>query len=216
MSASPPPRSLQAVRLGLFVIVVATLVCLPFVIWGEDPAQALLASQEGRKGGLVVLGVLLLAADAVAPVPATLVIMLLGSQAGFVGGLIGGTLGLTAGVVMAAWVGRHAVGRVAPRVLSESELARVRNALATRLGLTLACLRSIPVLAETSVILAAAAGIPLRRIVWATVLPNLAVSLIYSAAADDSFATAVIAFLATVAASGLLWLIARRSPGEVE
>jgi 3-dehydroquinate synthase len=118
---------------------------------------------------------------------------------------------LTAGVLLSAWVGRYALGRIAPWVLSESEIARLRESLSRRLALTLACLRSIPVLAETSVILAAASGIPLRRIVGATILPNLAVSLIYSAAADDSFATAVVAFLATVAASGLLWLIARRS-----
>jgi hypothetical protein len=51
--------------------------------------------------------------------------------------------------------------------------------------------------------------LPLRRIVALTVLPNFAVSLIYALAASDSFVTASLAFLGTVAASGALWLWVR-------
>lgn len=124
---------------------------------------------------------------------------------------------MTAGVVFAGWFGRFAVGRIAPRILPDAELGRLRITLQTRLGWTLACLRSVPVLAETSVIVAAAAGVPLRRIVTLTLLPNLAVSLIYAVAASDSFLTASLAFLGTVAASGALWLwvrLARRRVSE--
>ncbi|MBP7140791.1 MAG: hypothetical protein KBA71_02700 [Opitutaceae bacterium] len=203
--------SFRLVKVVLFVLLVMALVCAPFVIWGEDFVMPLLDAQEHRVEWLVVIAIVLLAADSVAPVPATLVIMFLAAKAGTLAGVIGGTVGLTAGVLAAAWFGRVAVGRIAPRFFPDEELARLREALQTRLALTLACLRSVPVLAETSVIVAAAMGIPLRRIVLLTMLPNLAVALIYSVSADDSFRTAVIAFLGTMIASGILWLWLRKN-----
>lgn len=202
--------SFRLVKITLFVLLVMALVIAPFVIWGEDFVIPLLNAQEHRIEWLVVIAIVLLAADSVAPVPATLVIMFLAAKAGTLAGVVGGTIGLTAGVLAAAWFGRVAVGRIAPRFFPNEELARLREALHTRLALTLACLRSVPVLAETSVIVAAAMGIPLKRIVLLTLLPNLAVALIYSVSADDSFQTAVIAFLGTMVASGVLWLWLRK------
>ena len=102
-------------------------------------------------------------------------------------------------------MGRVAVGRIAPRFFPDAELARLRSSLQQRLVLTLACFRSVPVLAETSVMLAASLGVPVRRIVGATLLPNLAISAIYSLAVDASFATACLAFFATVVPSYALW-----------
>ncbi|MBM3873041.1 MAG: VTT domain-containing protein [Verrucomicrobia bacterium] len=214
----PPARSpVGMVRLVLLILFVVALVSIPFMVFGEALAEPFLASPAQRGIGLTLAAAVLLAADSVAPVPATLVIMSLAAKEGFLAGLIGGWLGMTAGVVFAGWFGRFAVGRIAPRILPDAELGRLRITLQTRLGWTLACLRSVPVLAETSVIVAAAAGVPLRRIVTLTLLPNLAVSLIYAVAASDSFLTASLAFLGTVAASGALWLwvrLARRRVSE--
>jgi 3-dehydroquinate synthase len=156
-------------------------------------------------GALTVIAVALLAVDSVAPVPATLVIMYLAAKAGWLAGVIGGTIGMSAGVLAAAWLGRVAVGRIAPRFFPDAEIARLRGSLQRRLGLTLACLRSVPVLAEASVIIAAAMGIPVRRIVLVTLVPNFLVALVYSLAADDSFSTAVITFLATMVVSYAVW-----------
>lgn len=199
------------VRLTLLILFVIALVSVPFVVFGEALAEPFLASREQRGVVLTLAAVVLLAADSVAPVPATLVIMSLAAREGFVAGLVGGTVGMTLGVVFAGWFGRFAVGRIAPRFLPEAELVRLRLALQTRLGWTLACLRSVPVLAETSVIVAAAAGVPLRRIVTLTLLPNLVVAAIYALGASESFVTASLAFLGTVAASGVLWLWVRLS-----
>ena len=193
-------------KTALFVLFVVTLVCLPFVIFGEEFAVPVLEARQQQSGVLVAIAIVLLACDSVAPVPATLVIMFLAAKAGRIAGIAGGTAGMTAGVFAAAWIGRAAVGRIAPKFFPDAELARLREGLQRRLALTLACFRSLPVLAETSVIIAAAAGIPVRRIVGVTLLPNLAISTIYSLAADDSFLTACLAFLATVAASYLLWI----------
>ncbi len=187
------------------------LVCAPFIIWGEEFVVPLLQSREQQTTGLILLAIVLLVADSVAPVPATLVIMFLAAKAGWMAGIIGGTVGLAAGVLVAGWLGRFAVGRLAPRFIPDAELIRLRDSLQRRLALTLACLRSVPVLAETSVIVAAATGVPVRKIFVATLLPNFVISVIYSVAADDSFTTAAVTFLAIMVLSYLLWRIAGRT-----
>jgi len=195
----------------LFVLFVMTLVCLPFALFGEEFVLPLLESRAQQVGALTVVAILLLACDSVAPVPATLVIMYLAAKAGWVAGIVGGTIGMCAGVLAAAWLGRTAVGRLAPKFFPDAELARLRESMQSRLTLTLACLRSVPVLAETSIIVAAATGVPVRRIFVVTVLPNFIVATIYSVAADDSVITAVVTFLATMVVSYAVW---RLAPGK--
>lgn len=207
----PSPTALKAV---LFVMFIMALVSAPFVLFGEDLVLPLLKSRENQAGGLIVIAVMLLAADSVAPVPSTLVVMFLAAKSGPVAGIIGGTVGLSIGVLAAGWIGRVAVGRVAPKFFPEAELARLRESLQQRLALTLACWRSVPVMAETTVIIAAAAGVPVRRIFWATLLPNFVVSLIYSMAADDSAKTAILTFLATLGLSVALWWAFGRRAGR--
>ncbi len=205
--------SVRTVKIVLFVIFVMTLVCLPFAIFGEEFVLPLLESREKQTGALTLLAIALLACDSVAPIPATLVIMYLAAKAGWVAGIVGGTLGMCLGVLAAAWLGRTAVGRIAPKFFPDAELARLRESLQRRLWLTLACMRSVPVLAETSVIAAAAMGVPVGRIFKATILPNIVVATIYSVAADDSALTAGITFLLTMVLSYVVWRIgAARMP----
>lgn len=192
-------------RLTLFVVMVMALVSLPFVLLGEDYVLPLLESREQQAGWLTGIAIALLAADAVAPVPSVLVILFLALKAGPVAAAIGGAAGLSLGVVFAWWFGREAVGRIAPRFLPDGEVGRLRTGLERRLWLTLACWRSVPVMAETSVMIAGATGLPLRRVFAATLLPNCAIATIYAYAADDSLTTAAVAFFATVAVSLLGW-----------
>ena len=207
-----PAHNATRVKIACLFIAVIALVSLPFVIFGQEFAIPWLKSYEQQTGALFLIAIALLAADSVAPVPSTLVIMFLAAKAGIVVGILGSTLGLTLGVFTAAWFGRMAVGRIAPKFIPDAELARLRDNLQNRLTLTLACWRAVPVMAETSVILAAAAGVPMRRIFAATLLPNFLVAVVYSVAADDSFATAGVTFVATLVASAALWwFMARRA-----
>lgn len=201
-------------KIVLFILFVMTLVCLPFAVWGEEFVLPLLESKQEQTVALVLIAIALLACDSVAPIPATLVIMFLAAKTGRVAGIVGGTVGLSVGVLAAAWIGRTAVGRLAPKFMSDAELARLRGSLQSRLAITLACLRSVPVLAETSVIVAAATGIPVSRIFVATLLPNFIVATIYSVAADESATTAVVTFLATMVASWVLWQLMGRGKGD--
>lgn len=195
------------VKVTLFVLFVMALVITPFFLFDETLVQKWLESHAQQTGLLIVLAIIFLAADSVAPVPATFVIWFLAAKAGVFAGVLAGTIGLCLSVLAAAWVGRFAVGRIAPKFIPDAELARLREALQRRLVLTLACLRSVPVLAETSVIVAAAMGIPVKKIFWATVVPNFVVALIYSLVGGETFAVACIVFLATIVVSYLAWRI---------
>lgn len=210
----------STLKIVLFVGFVMAIVIVPFLIFGEQLEASVLPWLEARQEQTVLLtvaAVLLLAADSVAPVPATVVIMFLAWKAGWVAGIVGGTIGMCLGVLAAGWLGRAAVGRIAPKFIPDTELGRLKESLQRRLVLTLACLRSVPVMAETSVIVAAATGVPVRRIFWATVLPNFLVALIYSVAAatsrsaKDSGTTAAVAFVATMVASYVAWRVMGRS-----
>lgn len=193
------------VKLVLYLGLVLALVSLPFVVFGESFVFPLLNSHEAQRGWLVLIAIVLLAADSVAPVPSVLVIVFLAAKAGWFAGFIGGTLGLSAGVACAGWFGQVAIGRIAPRFFPDAELEKLRESLLRKLVLTLACLRSVPVLAETSVMVATSLGIPVRRVFLVTLLPNAAIAAIYSVASDDSFAAACTAFFATVLPSVVIW-----------
>lgn len=198
-----------SLRFTLLILTIIAIVSAPFVIWGDTYVMPLLQSKVDQTSLLIGIAIVLLAADSVAPVPATLVIMFLAAHSGRLAGILGGTIGMSLGVLTAAWFGRTAVGRLAPKFFPDTELVRLRAGLQRNLALTLACWRSVPVLAETSVILAAATGIPIRRIFVVTLLPNFIISVIYSVAADDSLGTAALAFFLILALSLGLWMLFR-------
>jgi 3-dehydroquinate synthase len=185
-------------RFVVLVAVVSVLVALPFLIWGE-PDVAAVASRSGRStAALVMLAIAALSIDAIAPVPATLVLAVLAHEAGVWAGIIGGTVGLTLGVVGAWMVGALAVRRIAPRVFTAAEYDRLARSTHRHSTWTLICLRSVPIAAETSVMMAAAAGMPLRKTLGITLLPNLVMATAYSVAADTSWTAAIVTLVVTI------------------
>ncbi len=197
-------------RIGGLVFAVSVLVSVPFMIWGEEVFVPAFEGVRHSTAWMVGLAVALLSLDAVLPVPSSWVVIFLAQQSGWLAGIAGGSVGLAVGVIVAAWLGRAAVGRALPKFISAAEIERMRGMIERHTILTLACMRSVPVLAETSVVIAAAAGVPVRKIFWMTLGPNVAIAAIYSVAANDSFATACIVFLATVGVSYAAYRIVRR------
>ena len=87
---------------------------------------------------------------------------------------------------------------------------RLRRGLRGKLACPLAWCPAIPVLAETSVLVAAAMGIPPGRIFRVTLLPNAIVAAVYALAADESLATAGLTLALTTLASWLYWRWSQR------
>ncbi len=197
-------------RIAGLVFAVSVLVSVPFMIWGEEVFVPAFEGVRHNTPWMVGLAVALLSFDAVLPVPSSWVIIFLAQESGKIAGFAGGAAGLAVGVLVAAWLGRAAVGRAAPKFIPEAEIERMRAMIERHTILTLACMRSVPVLAETSVVIAAAAGVPVRRIFGMTLGPNLAIAGIYAIAGDESLTTACIVFLATVAISYVVYRLAGR------
>lgn len=125
------------------------MVLIPFLAFGElvppDPAG-------WSTGAIATLAVVLLASDALLPVPSSVVLVLLGAQLGVLAGTLVGAAGLVLGT---------AVGLVTGRVLGAAcRVSRPQPGapLVVRTGwspaVAVALLRGVPVLSETAAILA--------------------------------------------------------------
>jgi len=149
----------RKLRFIVFALFVVALLSLPFVLLGEEYAVPLLHSQQGRAWALGAIAIALLTTDSLAPVPSSLVIVFAAMKAGWIVGTIAGTVGLVGQVIGAAWFGRVAIGRLALRFLGAADVEALRGAMQERLALTLGCLRCVPLIAESSVVIAASFGV---------------------------------------------------------
>lgn len=207
-NATSDPR--RAVKFTLLVLFVLALLSLPFIFFGEDYAVRVLGNHESQAWVVAGIGVILLTADSLAPVPSSIVIVAVALKAGWIVGTVAGTLGLCGQVIGAAWFGRVAVGKLASRTFGLGDREQLHAAMRQRLALTLGCVRSVPLLAETSVVIAASLGVPLRAILAATALPNLVIAAVYSLAAQAGLWVAAAAVVASAVVSIVAWRVVAR------
>lgn len=185
--------------------VLLALILVPFALW-DDPMPSLSAHwlHPDRSGkweiGLAVAA--LLAADVILPIPSSIVSTSAGYLLGIAAGTAASFIGMTAGAVIGYVIGLRA-GRSALRhIVTADQQARL-EASAERGGNWLIALsRSIPVLAEASVIVAGAARMSFPRFLTVTALSNLGVAVVYATAGAVS-ATSGSFFLALGAALAL-------------
>lgn len=165
------------------------------------PDRALLAAGLG----------LLLAADVFLPVPSSLLATASGMLLGLTPGALTTWSGLQAGVLLGYGFGRSAGRRVAQRLVGEAELARAADAHQVWGGLSLLLARAVPVLAESSVLLAGLARMPLPRFALLTGASNAALALVYASVGAYAVETRTFlwAFAASTLGPGLL-LVADR------
>lgn len=127
-----------------------------------------------------LLGVGLLAADVVLPVPSSVVMIALGAVFGVVGGAVLSSAGGVASLCIAGWLGRRCRPHVQRVVGDDRE--RV-EALVTRYGATVVlATRPVPVLAESVAMVAAASGMSPLRVVLAGTAGVVPLSVVYSVA----------------------------------
>ncbi|HEV2888983.1 MAG TPA: VTT domain-containing protein [Frankiaceae bacterium] len=178
----------------LAVFAVATAAGLPVL---DDPAPALRSA--GAAGGAVA-GVAVLALDVVLPVPSSLVMVAFGAAYGVAAAT---ALSVAGGALMAGVGGT--LGRRGARALGPNDAARARR-LVDRYGVAAVVLtRPVPLLAESVVLVAGAAGMPLRRLVLGAAAGTLPLALVYAVAgaygraADATVAFVVLVLLAAAA-----------------
>ena len=205
------PRQALALALGVAALAVLGLALAEAfdVTLLVDPGETI------ATGGLAAwIGVGLLVADIVLPVPSSVVMLAHGALFGVVPGAALSILGRTGNAMVGIWIGRGAGNVLGRRALGRSGSESGREAeLVARWGLTAVVLtRPIPVLAESTLIAAAAMGLSPFAVVAAAVVGTLPEAVVYAVAGDmaASFASGAIVFLAVLALATVAWLATSR------
>jgi len=165
-----------------------------------------------RHGGVLaaVLGVGLLIADVLLPVPSSLVMVAHGALFGVVMGTLLSLLGSMGAALFGFGIGRRG-GRLLERIVTPEESARADKLLARWGALAVVVTRPVPILAETVAIMTGASSLGWVRMALASFAGALPPALLYAltGAAYANFQSVVLMFAATLLVAGSFWLIGR-------
>lgn len=153
----------------------------------------------------------LLTADVLLPVPSSLVMVANGALFGLVGGSAISLIGNVMGFLFAYWLGSQSSPLVQKSVPSQ-ELDRGTRALRKWGALALILTRPLPILAETTAIMAGVSKLPFTKSLIAATVGSLPASLLYAWAgsqAKDLNATVAI-FLVLIVFAIAAWVVDRR------
>ncbi len=188
-----------AALLALFTVlfVVAEALRIPLL---TDPRPWL----EGNALPAAVVGVGLLVADVVLPVPSSLVMIAHGAAFGALAGTALSLTGSLGAALLGFAVGRRG-GRLLDRLVPPHERVRA-DALLSRWGvLAVVATRPVPLLAETTVILAGSSRLGWRRTAVAALIGSIPAAVLYalagSVAAQLANPAAVFALVLLLAAA---------------
>lgn len=164
------------------------------------------------RGGTLaaVLGVGLLVADVLLPIPSSLVMVAHGTLFGVLGGTLLSLVGSVGAALFGFAIGRRG-GPLLRRITTPAERARADSFL-RRWGALAVCLsRPLPLLAETVALMAGASGLGWGRMALASLAGSLPPALLYAltGAAVADFRSAAFMFLAVMCVTGLFWLAGR-------
>ncbi len=197
-------------RVWWLVLLLAVIVIVPFLIWGD-----FFMSLFSAEGGLAWLqdwgawawaaGVAALVLDLFLPIPATVVMAALGYE---YGALLGGTLAATGSVLsglLAYGLCRSFGHGAALRIAGEKDLARGEAMFARRGGWLVALSRWLPVFPEVVACLAGLTRMPFRAFFAALLCGSLPMGFFYAALGT----TGKLAVLLSILFPPISWLIVR-------
>ncbi len=185
-----------AIRLaGVFMLLTAIIVG-PFLMFGNEIASVVRQLLQHQTTGLLfVMIVLLLAADLFLPIPSSIVAVAAGAYLGFWLGFEACVIGMTLGCVVGYIVGTKGAAFFGS-VITARELEYANRFSSQKGSWLLPLCRSIPVLAEVSVVAAGIAKFDVTRFLIIVTLANAGISATYCALGDE-FLTGL-PFLATI------------------
>lgn len=209
------PAPMSAVR-G-YAMIVATLLVLFLVAFlaVEALGVPLLTDPTPRlrEAGLAAaaVGVGLLVVDVALPVPSSAVMVAHGALFGVVGGAALSMAGGLGATLVGFFVGRRS-RRLVERLVPPDELPRAQQRLALYGPLAIVVSRPVPMVAETTAIVAGTSALTWRSAALAGALGNAVPALLYAGAgaAAASLAGQSLVFGGVVLLAGLSWLAMRR------
>jgi uncharacterized membrane protein YdjX (TVP38/TMEM64 family) len=165
-----------------------------------------------KHGGVLAagLGVALLIADVLLPVPSSLVMVAHGALFGVVVGTLLSLLGSVGAALFGFAIGRRG-GKFLNRVVTPAEQSHANQLLARWGALAIIVTRPIPVLAETVAIMSGASSLGWRTVALASFAGSLPPALLYAltGAAVANFQNTSLMFGVVLLVAGLFWLIGR-------
>jgi uncharacterized membrane protein YdjX (TVP38/TMEM64 family) len=167
---------------------------------------------EARSVGAALAGVGMLVVDVVLPIPSSLVMILNGALFGILVGTLLSLLGALGAAIVGFLMGRRG-GPLLVRFVPPADRERADRLLQDWGMLAIIATRSIPLLAETVIIMAGASSIPWRTMLLATLVGSLPMSLLYAitGATAATFANGLLSFSMVLLIAGLFWVIGRRA-----
>lgn len=165
-----------------------------------------------RHGGVLAaaLGVGLLVADVLLPVPSSLVMVAHGAIFGVVSGTLLSVLGSMGAALFGFAIGRRG-GKLIERLVTPDERAHANKMLARWGALAVVVTRPVPLLAETVAIITGASPLGWGRMTLASFAGSLPPALLYAltGAAYANFQSATLMFGAVLLVAGSFFLIGR-------
>lgn len=172
-----------------------------------DPSAAM------HVGGLTAasVGIGLLVADVLIPVPSSVVMVAHGALFGVVLGALVSLLGNLGAAWFGFWIGRRG-GPMLSRVMSQEERRRGDAMLARWGALAIVATRPVPMLAETIVILAGTSSLSWGQLTIAALAGSLPAAVLLAAAGATGMAldSALLVFGLVLLIAGGFWLWGRR------
>lgn len=187
----------------LCLFVLAEALHVPLLV---DPGPWL--QRSGPLAG--VMGVALLIVDVVLPVPASLVMIAHGAIFGLWVGMLLSLIGGVGAGLFAFFLGRRSSPLV-KRIVPAEEQAR-GNAVLQRWGvIAIIATRPIPMLAETTAILAGASTMTWQQMLLATFVGTVPAAVLYAltGALVISLNSTLISFVVVLIVAGVLWITER-------
>ena len=191
-------------RWSLLALFLLALILVPFALYEESVRGAVDGLlQSGRGRPLLAAAIALaLASDVFTPVPSSLVATASGALLGLIPGAACTWMGMQAGALLGYAVGRTAGAGAVRRVVGDPELQRASQSHRRWGPVSLIVARAVPVLAESSVVLAGTVRMNTFRFFWLTGLSNAVIAVVY--AGIGAYALETGAFLLAFAGSILI------------
>jgi uncharacterized membrane protein YdjX (TVP38/TMEM64 family) len=213
-----PRRSDCVVRAGILTLAAALVLTSCVSVPTAHEANEAVLTLRGYDRWAWAVGVVLLWADVVLPVPQTAVIAALGIMYGtLIGGLLG-TFGLITGGLLGYGLVRTAVRRYLQRFLAHRALQRAESLFDQRGAWAIVLTRSFPYsVPEAIVFLAGLARMPMRKFIAALTTGSVPIAFAFAALgagwADRPIVVLVVSFVLPILLLPLtLYLMKRGAP----
>lgn len=194
------------------LIVVALVACFTVIFLIAEALGVPLLSDPTpwmKHGGVLAasLGVGLLIADVVLPVPSSLVMVAHGALFGVVQGTILSLLGSVGAAMFGFAIGRRG-GKLLERIVTPAERARANSLLQRWGALAVIVTRPVPLLAETVAIIAGTSSLSWRSVIFASIAGSFPSALLYAltGAAVANLQSTALMFGVVLLVAALFWL----------